>query len=57
MCGVRRYVVMRTHGAHTWHGEGLKLRESGVAWREIVGETGLVDLDHSRYLGSTRLAR
>jgi hypothetical protein len=33
------------------HGEELKLREGGVAWQEVDGETVLLDLEHSRYLG------
>lgn len=33
------------------HGEELTLRVGGVAWREIDGETVLLDLEHSRYLG------
>lgn len=33
------------------HGEQLKLREGAVAWQEIDGETVLLDLEHSRYLG------
>jgi hypothetical protein len=33
------------------HGEELKLREGAVAWREIDGETVLLDLEHSRYIG------
>lgn len=38
---------MHTRG----HGEDLKLREGAVAWQEIDGETVLLDLEHSRYLG------
>lgn len=33
------------------HGEQLKLRAGRVAWQEIDGETVLLDLAHSRYLG------
>ena len=33
------------------HGEELKLREGAAAWQEIDGETVLLDLEHSRYLG------
>ncbi len=31
--------------------EELKLREGGVAWQEIDGQTVLLDVEHSRYLG------
>ena len=37
---------MRAQG----HGEELKLREGGVAWQEIDGETVLLDLERSLYL-------
>ena len=35
-------------------GRRLKLREGAASWREIDGETILLDLDSSKYLGLNR---
>jgi hypothetical protein len=35
-------------------GSQIKLREGAASWREIDGETILLDLDSSKYLGLNR---